>query len=103
MDKSERLGIEYVVTDLFESYRTICNNLFWNSIHIAYRFNWIKLTTEAFNKTRISIMNYHIKTNNRDNLKYAVILKRYHKLLLANTYSKESRIYYISNSYWILS
>lgn len=35
-------------------------------------------------------MNYHIKTNDKENLKYAVILKRYYKLLLANTYSKES-------------
>ena len=90
MDKSERLGVEYVVTDLFESYRTICKNLFWNSIHIADRFHWIRLTTEAFNKTRISIMNYHIKTNDKENLNYATILKRYYKLLLANTYSKES-------------
>lgn len=86
----ERFNVEYVVTDLFESYRTICKNLFWKSIHIADRFHWIRLSSEAFNKTRISIMNYHIKTNNKDNLKYATILKKYYKLLLANTYSKES-------------
>lgn len=90
MDKSERLGVEYVVTDLFESYKTICKNLFWNSIHITDRFHRIRLTTETFNKTRISIMNYHIKTNDKENLKYATILKIYYKLLLANTYSKES-------------
>ena len=35
-------------------------------------------------------MNYHIKTNYKENLKYATILKKYYKLLLANTYSKES-------------
>ena len=61
IDKSERLSVKYVVTDLFESYRTICKNLFWDSIHIADRFHWIRLTTEAFNKTRISIMNMIIK------------------------------------------
>ena len=86
----ERFNVEYVVTDLFESYRTICKNLFWKSIHIADRFHWIRLTSEAFNKTRISIMNHHLKTNNIDNIQYATILKRYYKLLLANTYSKES-------------
>ncbi len=90
IDKNERLKVEYVVTDLFESYRTICKNLFWNSIHIADRFHWIKLATEAFNKTRISIMNIHLKTKNKENIIYANILKRYHKILLANTYAKES-------------
>lgn len=94
IDDSERLSVEYVVTDLFESYRTICKNLFWKSIHIADRFHWIRLTTEAFNKTRISIMNQHIKTKNSDNLDYATILKRYFKLLLANTHSKESWFFY---------
>ena len=92
IDKSERLNVEYVITDLFESYRTICKNLFWNSIHIADRFHWIRLTTEAFNKTRISIMNNILKSKikDTDKLRYAAIIKKYYKLLLANTYSKES-------------
>lgn len=92
IDKSERLSVEYVVTDLFESYRTICKNLFWNSIHIADRFHWIRLTTEAFNKTRISIMNNILKSKIKDSdkLRYAAIIKKYYKLLIANTYSKES-------------
>lgn len=92
IDKSERLNVEYVITDLFESYRTICKNLFWNSIHIADRFHWIRLTTEAFNKTRISIMNNILKSKIKDpdKLKYAAIIKKYYKLLIANTYSKES-------------
>lgn len=37
ISKEERLSVKYVVTDLFESYRTICKNLFWNSTHIADR------------------------------------------------------------------
>ena len=92
IDKSERLSVKYVVTDLFESYRTICKNLFWDSIHIADRFHWIRLTTEAFNKTRISIMNMIIKSKTKDTdlLNYASVLKKYYKLLLANKYSKES-------------
>lgn len=56
----DRKKVRYIVTDLFESYRTICKNLFWNSIHIADRFHWIKLSTEAFNKTRIRIMNSYL-------------------------------------------
>lgn len=92
IDKSERLSVEYVVTDLFESYRTICKNLFWNRIHIADRFHWIRLTSEAFNKTRISIMNNILKSKIKDNdkLRYAAIIKKYYKLLLTNTRSKES-------------
>lgn len=90
IDKSERLNVEYVVTDLFESYRTICKNLFWNSIHVADKFHWVKQTTEAFNKMRINIMNYHLKSKNSDSITYANILKHNYKLLLINRYYKES-------------
>lgn len=93
----ERKKVKYFVTDLFESYRTICNNLFWGSIHIADRFHWIRLTTEAFNKTRIRIMNNYLnlgkdihKGSFNKYTKYANVLKKYHKLLLANKYSKEA-------------
>ena len=52
----ERFKVEYIVTDLFESYESIAENLFWKSIHIADRFHFIRLATEAFNKTRIRLM-----------------------------------------------
>ncbi len=94
IDKSERLNVEFVVTDLFESYRTIAKNLFWNSIHVADRFHWIRLCTEAFNKTRISLMNLHLKTNDKDSITYANVLKKYYKLLLTNPYNKDSWYYY---------
>lgn len=91
-----RKKVKYIVTDLFESFRTICRNLFWDSIHIADRFHWIRLTTEAFNLTRIRIMNSYInlgkeafKGTYNKYTKYANVLKKYHKLLLANKYSKE--------------
>ncbi len=92
IDSSERLSVEYVVTDLSESYRTICRNLFGKSIHIADRLHWIKLTTKAFNKTRIKIMNLILKAKiiDRDKIKYSNIIKKYYKLLIANTHSKES-------------
>lgn len=90
IDDNERFKVEYIVTDLFESYRTICKNLFWKSIHIADRFHWIRLSTEAFNKTRIQIMNTYLKSNDQDKIKYGKILKKYYKLLLANTSKCES-------------
>ena len=93
----ERQKVKDIVTDLFESYRTICRNLFWGSKHIADRFHWIRLTTEAFNKTRISVMNSYFslgkqafKETYNKYTKYANVLKKYYKLLLANRYSKES-------------
>lgn len=92
----DRKKVKYIVTDLFESYRTICKNLFWGSVHIADRFHWIRLCTEAFNKTRIRIMNNYLKLGKdihkgsfNKYTKYANVLKKYHKLLLANKYSKE--------------
>lgn len=92
-----RNKVKYIVTDLFESYRSIIKGMFWGSIHIADRFHWIRLTTEAFNKTRIRIMNSYLNLG-RDQFKgtynkytkYANVLKKYHKLLLANKYSKEA-------------
>lgn len=94
---NDRKKVKYIVTDLFESYRTICKNLFWGSIHIADRYHWIKLTTEAFNKTRIRIMNNYLTLGKEQHkgsfnkyTKYANVLKKYYKLFLANRYSKEA-------------
>jgi transposase len=94
--KDETEKVQYIVTDLFESYRTICKTIFWKSTHIADRFHWIRLTTEAFNKIRIRIMNTYLKLSDDEfkgsynkYFKYANVLKKYHKLLLANKYSKE--------------
>lgn len=93
----ERLSVKYVVTDLFESYRTIAKNLFWKSTHIADRFHWIRLTVEAFNKQRIRTMNFYKKIGDEQfkgkynkYSTYYYIVKRYHKLLIANKFSKEA-------------
>lgn len=90
INDNERSNVEFVVTDLFESYRTIVKNLFWNSIHVADKFHWVKLAVDAFNKTRISIMKYYKATKNSDSVYYASILKKHYKLLLVNKYAKES-------------
>lgn len=92
----ERFNVKYIVTDLFESYKSIAETLFHKSIHIADRFHWIRLATEAFNNHRISIMNSYYMLG-KDEFKgsfnkytlYANVLKKNYKLLLANKYSKE--------------
>ena len=94
---SERNRVEYYITDLFESYRTIHRMYFYNSIHIADRFHWIKLATNAFNDTRIIEMKTVLKKAEieLDDYKKAKFLelyttiKKYHKLLIANRCKKE--------------
>ncbi len=44
----ERFNVKYIVTDLFESYKSIAETLFWKSIHIADRFHWIKPIVNSF-------------------------------------------------------
>ncbi len=89
----ERFSVKYIVTDLFESYRTIAKNLFWKSIHIADRFHWIRLATQAFSKVRINTMNIYKriydKTGEAEYIQFYEITKKYHKILIANTHKKE--------------
>lgn len=94
--KEERLGVKYVVTDLFESYRTIVKTLFWHSVHIADRFHWIRLATEAFNKLRIRKMKFYKKIGDvqpkgkfNKYLTFYRIVKRFYKILITNSYNKE--------------
>lgn len=106
---SERLSVNYVVTDLFESYRTIAKNLFWKSTHIADRFHWIRLAVEAFNKLRIRIMNAYKKLG-EDEFKgkynkystYYYVIKKYSKLLLANKYKREAWFFDQTNHVYYL-
>lgn len=95
--KEERFSVKYVVSDMFESYRTVVRELFVNAIHIADRFHWIRCATESFNRLRITTMKYYIKkaetTKDIDERRelnlYAKLMKNYYKLLLANKYRKE--------------
>ena len=92
----ERFKVEYIVSDLFESYKSIVETLFWKSTHIADRFHWIRLATEAFNKTRIRLMHGWEKLG-KDEFKgkfnkyttYANVLKKYHKFFLINPHTRE--------------
>lgn len=105
----ERLNVKYVVTDLFESYRTIIKNVFWKSTHIADRFHWIRLAVEAFNKLRIRIMNSY-KSLGDDEFKgkynkyttYYHIIKKYSRLLLVNKFSREAWFFDQTNHVYYL-
>lgn len=91
---TERETVKYIVTDLFEPYRSIIRIYFPNAVHIADRFHWVRQATEAFNKLRIRVMkNYQVlgekmfrgKYNKYSTFYYQ--LKRYWKLLLKNRYA----------------
>ena len=97
----ERNNVKYVITDLFESYRTVIKNLFYNSIHIVDRYHWIRMTTNAFNNVRIRIMKYYLKRcdetrdidEKRELSLYANLMKGYYKILLANRHRQEASYY----------
>ena len=97
MGSEEREYVQYYITDLFESYRTVHHMFFPGSIHMADRFHWIRLSVKAFNDTRIYEMNLIKRkaTLETDPLKKAElnhmysIIKSNYRLLLANRYKKE--------------
>ena len=96
----ERNQVKYIVTDLFEPYRSVIKNCFYNAVHIADRFHWIRMTTNSFNNLRIRIMKFYSKLGNetfngRYNkyTTYAIRLKKYWKFLLKNKYQMKHEKY----------
>ena len=97
----ERNKVKFVITDLCESYRSVVRSLFFKSIHIADRFHWIKLTTNAFNSVRIRVMKDFQKKINEtkdweERAKLSQIyrlMKSFYKVFLANKYRKEGTYY----------
>lgn len=97
----ERFKVKYVVSDMFESYRTVKRELFPNSMHIADRFHWIRATTEAFNNLRIRIMKNYVKEISitldidlkRELNLYVKAMKSNYKLFLANKHRQEKVFY----------
>ena len=96
----ERYGVKYIVTDLFEPFRTIVKNRFWKSIHIADRFHWIRLATDAYNRMRIKIMNNYkdlgdgqFKGKYNKYSTYYYMLKKYAKILIINRYSRSEAFF----------
>ena len=93
ISSEERFKVQYIVTDLFESYRTIVKNLFPKSIHIADRFHWIRLAVQAFDKLRINTINSYLKKGkeikDKNLINFYEITKKNHKILIANIHKKE--------------
>ena len=75
--KEERFSVKYVVSDMFESYRTVVRELFINAIHIADRFHWIRCSTESFNRLRITTMKYYIKNKPLKQIVVVCFLKQF--------------------------
>lgn len=75
--KSERNGVKYVISDMYEGYRTIIKYHFPNATHIIDRFHYIRYVTKAMNDTRIKIMSKYKVTS----VEYKT-LKKYWKLFL---------------------
>jgi len=78
----EREKVKYIVTDMYEGYRTIINLCFPNAKHIIDSFHYIRYVTNAFNNVRIRIQNTYSTTSNEYKN-----LKKYWKLLFK--YSKD--------------
>ena len=96
----ERFSVKYIVTDLFEPFRTIVRNRFWKSIHIADRFHWVRLATDAYNRMRIKIMNNYkdlgdgqFKGRYNKYSTYYYMLKKYAKVLVMNRYSRSESFF----------
>lgn len=99
IEKKERERVKYVVTDLCPVYVNVIKNMFPKAKHIADRFHWIRIITNAVQNIRIIAMKYHlnvaIKMVGNDNyakLKYNEhfvlykLLKAHYKLLNFNTH-----------------
>ena len=101
LDEEERNNVKYIITDLFESYRTVIRNLFFKATHIADRYHWIRLSTNAFNNVRIRIMKSYLKRceesrdidERRELYLYAGLMKNFYKIFLANRYRQEASYY----------
>src|SRR5690606_3645889 len=105
----ERFSVKYIVTDLFEPFRTIVRNRFWKSIHIVDRFHWVRLATDAYNRMRIKIMNNYkdlgdgqFKGRYNKYSTYYYMLKKYAKVLVMNRYSRSESFFLKVNNMFII-
>lgn len=61
IDIKEREKVKYVVTDLCPVYLYIIKSMFSKAKHIADRFHWIRLITNAVQQIRILAMKFHLQ------------------------------------------
>ena len=77
----ERNNVDYFITDMNETYRSIHHMFFSEAIHIVDHFHIIKVFTDAIQKIRIRIM----KTYPTDSKEYKYLKKNW-KLFLKKRY-----------------
>ena len=51
----ERIKVKYIITDMYEAYRTIVKKCFPNATHIIDTFHFLRYVEDAFNDVRIGI------------------------------------------------
>lgn len=74
----ERKDVKYIVTDMYEAYRTVVKKCFPNATHVIDTFHFLRYVEDAFNDVRIKIQS----TFRRESCEYK-ILKNNWKILSA--------------------
>ena len=78
--KEERTVVNFFVSDMNETYRTIKKKFFSQALHIVDHFHIIKIFNEKLKYQRLEIM----KSYEKDSYEYK-FLKKYHKMFYKNT------------------
>lgn len=81
----ERNNVKYIISDMFEGYRSIISYYFPNATHIIDAFHYSRYVYDAFNKVRI-----RIEKNYKDDTPEYKMLKKHWKLLFK--YYKDIRL-----------
>lgn len=63
ISEKERRHVKIFVSDMYDTYKTICKRYFPKALHIIDLFHVIKLLDEAIKKIRIRVMNTQEKTS----------------------------------------
>lgn len=94
--EQERLGVKYVVIDMYEPYKNIVNKMMPNAIIAIDPFHYVRYVTDAMDQTRIEIQKFYDETS-----KEYKALKRNRDLLRRRKdadYSKRRKASYLGNS-----
>ena len=75
--KEQRDRVEYVIIDMYKTYKEIANWYLRNAIVLIDPFHYIRYTTEAIDSVRIRAMNQFLETDQEYKM-----LKKYKNLLL---------------------
>ena len=65
----ERKNVKYIITDMYEAYRTVVKKCFPNTTHIIDTFHFLRYVEDAFNDVRIRIQS----TFRKDSPQYKIL------------------------------